>query len=43
MVEFIQQGTTITSEVYQETLNKTAWGHSEQNAWNSDIRYGAPP
>jgi hypothetical protein len=34
----MQQGTTITSEVYCETLNKlrTA-GHSEQRTWNADI------
>jgi hypothetical protein len=30
MVEFMQQGTTIMSEVYWETLKTTAWNHSEQ-------------
>jgi hypothetical protein len=34
MVEFIQQGTKITSEVYCETLKKLhRAGHSEQKAW----------
>jgi hypothetical protein len=27
MVEFMQQGTIITSQVYYETLKKTAWNH----------------
>jgi hypothetical protein len=43
MVEFMQQGTTITSEVYFEKLRKTAYGYSEQKAWNADIRCSAPP
>jgi hypothetical protein len=30
MVTFMQRGTTIKSEVYCETLKKTAQGHSEQ-------------
>jgi hypothetical protein len=42
MVEFMQQGSTTMSEVYCET-KKTAAGHSEQRAWNADIRYSAPP
>jgi acyl-CoA thioesterase len=29
MAEFMQQGITVTSEVYYETLKKTAKGHSE--------------
>jgi hypothetical protein len=29
-VEFMQQGTTVVSEVYCETLKETAQGHSEQ-------------
>jgi hypothetical protein len=41
MVEFMQKGTTITS-VLQNT-KKTTWGHSEQKAWNADIRCSAPP
>jgi hypothetical protein len=40
MVEFMQQGTTIMSEVYFETLEKTAHDHSEQKA---DIQYNTPP
>jgi hypothetical protein len=43
MVEFMQQGTTIMSEVYCETLKKTVQGHSEQMVWNADIRCSAPP
>jgi hypothetical protein len=38
MVEFMQQGTTITSEMDCGTLKKTAWDHSEQKAWNADTR-----
>jgi transposase len=30
VVEFMEQGTTITSEVYRKTVKKTAQGHSEQ-------------
>jgi hypothetical protein len=40
--EFMQQGATIMSEVYCET-QKTALDHSEQKAWNADIRCSAPP
>jgi hypothetical protein len=43
MVEFMQQGTTLTSEVYCETLKKTAQRHSQQKAWNADIRCSPPP
>jgi hypothetical protein len=42
IVDFIQQGTTITSEMYCETL-RNCWGHSEQKARNADIRCSAPP
>jgi hypothetical protein len=39
MVEFMQQGTAVTSEVYCETLKELhRAGHSEQEAWNADIR-----
>jgi hypothetical protein len=41
LVDFMPQGTTITSEVYCETLKKTAKGHSEQKVWNADLRCGA--
>jgi hypothetical protein len=41
MVKFMQQGTTITSQVYWETLKKAAHDHSEQKAWNADIRCSA--
>jgi hypothetical protein len=44
MVEFMQQGTTVTSEVYYETLKKLyRVDHSEQNAWIAKIRGRAPP
>jgi hypothetical protein len=43
MVEFMQQGTTITSELYCKTQKQTAKGHSEQKAWNADIQCSAPP
>jgi hypothetical protein len=33
--EFVKQGTTITSEVYCETLKETEW--------NADIQCSAPP
>jgi hypothetical protein len=42
MVEFMQQGTAVKSEVHCETL-KTAYGASEQNMYNADIRCSAPP
>jgi hypothetical protein len=38
LVEFMQRGTTIMSEVYYDTLKKLhRAGHSEQKAWNADI------
>jgi hypothetical protein len=40
MVEFIQQGTTIMSEVCCKTLKNC---HSEQKAWNADVQCSAPP
>jgi hypothetical protein len=43
MAEFMQQGTTVTSEVYCKALKQTAKGHSEQKVWNADIWYSAPP
>jgi hypothetical protein len=44
MVEFVQQGTTITSEVYCKTLKKLRRAsHSEQKAWNAEIQCIAPP
>jgi hypothetical protein len=44
MVELMQQAFTVTSEVYYETLKKLCRaGHSEQKAWNADIRCSAPP
>jgi hypothetical protein len=44
MMEFMQQGTTITSEVYCETQKKLHMdGHSEQKAWNADIQCSASP
>jgi hypothetical protein len=42
MVKFIQQGTTVTKQVYCKIL-KTVWGHSEQKAWNVNIWGTAPP
>jgi hypothetical protein len=44
MVEFMQQGTTITPGIYCETLKKLSRaGHSEQKAWNAYIRCNASP
>jgi hypothetical protein len=43
MVELMQQGTTITSWVYCETLKIWVYGHSEQKAWNADIWCSIPP
>jgi hypothetical protein len=44
MVEFMQQGTTITSEVYWETLkNCIGLAVQKKKAWNVDIRCSAPP
>jgi hypothetical protein len=40
MVEFVQQGAAITSEVYFETL-KTAEVHSNQKTQNADIQCSA--
>jgi hypothetical protein len=36
MVEFMQQGTTIKSEVYCGTLKKT-WDNSYQKSWSTDM------
>jgi hypothetical protein len=40
IVEFMQQGTTVMSEVYCETLKKKLCrtGHPEQKVWNADIQ-----
>jgi hypothetical protein len=39
MVEFMQQGTTITSKVYCEKLKKkTTYGHSEQSTWTGSLK-----
>jgi hypothetical protein len=44
MVEFMQQRTTITSEVYCKTLKKLRRaGYSENKVWNADIRCNVPP
>jgi hypothetical protein len=44
MVEFMQQETTLSSEIYCETLKKLRRvSHSEQRVWNADIRCSAPP
>jgi hypothetical protein len=45
IVEFMQRWATIVSDVYCKTLKKTAWGHSEQKAWNAGIwcMSSAPP
>jgi hypothetical protein len=43
MMEFMQQGTTIKSEVYYETLKKLSVAIQKKMAWNADIRCGAPP
>jgi hypothetical protein len=39
MVECMQEGPTIASEVYfvRNTKNKTMEGNTEQRAWNADI------
>jgi hypothetical protein len=42
MVQFMQQGTTVTSEVYCETL-KNCLGLFRKKTWNADIRCSAPP
>jgi hypothetical protein len=41
MVKFMQQGTTIMSQVY--CGKKTTYSHSEQKAWNADIWCVPPP
>jgi hypothetical protein len=41
MVEFMQQGTMIMSEVYCKTLKKLC--RAIQEAWYADIQYSAPP
>jgi hypothetical protein len=44
VVEFMQQGTTVTSEMYCKTLRKLhRAGHLEQKAWNANIWCSAPP
>jgi hypothetical protein len=42
MMEFVQHGTTIMSEVYCETL-KNCVGSHRKKTWNADIRCSAPP
>jgi hypothetical protein len=42
MAECMQQGTTITPEVYCETLKEIAYDHSEQKVWNADVPCSAP-
>jgi hypothetical protein len=43
MVEFMYQGTAVTSEVFCETLKQLCRaGHSEQKAWNADIQFSDP-
>jgi hypothetical protein len=42
MVEFMQQGTTLTSEVYCETLKKCVVPF-RTNVWNAHIQCSAPP
>jgi hypothetical protein len=42
MVEFMQQGTTITSEVHCETL-KHCVEPLRKKAWNADTRCNARP
>jgi hypothetical protein len=43
MVELMQQGTAITSQVYCETLKELCRASQKKMAWNSEIWYGAPP
>jgi hypothetical protein len=44
MVEFMQRGTIIMSQVYCETLKQlNRASHSEQKAWNADIWCSALP
>jgi hypothetical protein len=42
VVEFMQQRTTVTSEVYCETLENCI-GPFKQKVWNADIRCSAAP
>jgi hypothetical protein len=42
MVEFMQPGTKKKSQLYCETLKKSALGHSEQKTWNANIQYSTP-
>jgi hypothetical protein len=42
MVEFMQQGATVTLKCSAKHLKKTAYGHSEIKAWNADIWFSAP-
>jgi hypothetical protein len=42
MVEFMQQGTTITSEVYCGKIKKLP-RTIRKKEWNADIRCSAPP
>jgi hypothetical protein len=44
MVDFMEQGTTVTSHVYCETL-QTCVGRAirKQKLWNADIRCSALP
>jgi hypothetical protein len=43
MVEFMQQGSKITSEVYCETLKGLHRAIQKKKMWNADIRCSAPP
>jgi hypothetical protein len=47
IVKFIQQATTITSEVCRKNFKNqqqkiTAYGYSEQRVWSADNQYTAP-
>jgi hypothetical protein len=43
MVEFMQQGTTMSQRYCMRNTKNTASGQSEQKAWNADIQCSAPP
>jgi hypothetical protein len=44
VLEFMQQGTTVTSKVYYETLKKLSRVIQEKKkAWNADPRCNASP
>jgi hypothetical protein len=43
MVEFMQEETTIMSEVYCETLKRNCVGPFRTKAWSADIQCSAPP